>query len=72
MQVGDKVNVIRTENSRFHGVQWWPANGMTGTVEQIYKNGKVRVACHQLRNSSADGCVSKNFSPEHATLQVIE
>jgi hypothetical protein len=50
MKVGDKVRVIRTEQSFYNRVQWWPEQGMTGTVEAVHKNGSVRVACDQLRN----------------------
>ena len=71
MKVGDKVKVVRTEQSFYNRVQWWPEGGMTGTVEAMHKNGSVRVACDQLRNQSSDGRVSKTFKPHDMTFEVI-
>ncbi len=49
--------------------RWWPKSGdITGTVQKVYKNGKVMVAVHQLRNRSEDGCHSLNFQPKWLTV----
>jgi hypothetical protein len=72
MKVGDKVRVIRTEQSFYNRVQWWPEQGMTGTVEAVHKNGSVRVACDQLRNQSSDGRISKTFRPLDMVFEVIK
>lgn len=72
MKVGDKVKVTRTENSFFHRVQWWPLGDVTGTIEKVCKNGKIRVACDQFRNTSNDGRVSKYFEPQDVTIEVID
>ena len=69
MKVGDKVKVIRTANSFYNQVLWWPENGMTGIVEAIHKNGSVRVACDQLYNKSEDGRISKTFKIGEATYE---
>ena len=71
INVGDKVKVIRTADSFYNRVQWWPEAGMTGTVEAIHKNGSVRIACHQLRNQSSDGLISKTFRKGEVDLQSV-
>lgn len=72
MKAGDKVKVIRTENSFWRDVKWWPNDGMTGTVQKVFANGSVRVACHQLPNHSDDGMISKTFKAKDATFEVYE
>lgn len=71
MKIGDKVNIIRTDDSFYNKVLWWPENGMTGVVEAIHKNGSVRVACDQLRNKSEDGKISKTFRKGEAIYEVV-
>ncbi|ATI15701.1 hypothetical protein [Bordetella phage vB_BbrM_PHB04] len=71
MKVGDKVKVIRTPDSFYNRVLWWPDSGMTGTVEAIFKNGSIRVACDQLRNKSEDGKISKTFKKDEMRYEAI-
>lgn len=71
MQVGDKVKVIRTESSFYNRVLWWPVDGMTGIVEAMHKNGSIRIACDQLRNTSTDGKISKTFKRGEIVCEVI-
>jgi hypothetical protein len=40
--------------------QWIPAGPLTGTVQKVFKNGKVAVAIDQIRNGSADGLHTLN------------
>ena len=71
IHVGDKVKVIRTEGSFYNKVFWWPEEGMTGTIEAIHKNGSIRIACHQLRNKSEDGFISKTFKRGEILCELI-
>lgn len=71
MKVTDKVRLIRTHNSFYNRVEWWPKNGMTGIVEAIHKNGSVRIACDQLYNTSKDNKISKTFKKDEMFYEVI-
>jgi hypothetical protein len=65
LKVGDKVHIILADGHPLFTTQWWPRQGVetTGTVQKVFKNGKVAVAVHQLRNRSEDGCHTLHFTP---------
>jgi hypothetical protein len=44
----------------FNRPQWIPVGPLTGTVQKVFKNGKVAVAIDQIRNGSADGLHTLN------------
>lgn len=59
MEVGQKVRITTTE--WLAQCQWWPKEGATGTVQKVFKNGKVAVAVDQVKNRSEDGCWTGHF-----------
>lgn len=63
IQVGDKVRVVDADRGGFSRCQWWPEGQVTGNVQKVFKNGKVAVAVHQLRNvsDSGDGLTTLHF-----------
>ena len=68
--VGDKVRIELAEDADLYRTQWWPKRGVevTGTVQKVYKNGKVAVAIDQLRNRSEDGKHTMHMRPESLRL----
>ena len=38
---------------------------LPGTVQKVFRNGKVAVAIDQIRNRSADGCATIHFTGVH-------
>lgn len=71
MKPGDQVKIERTKGSLYANAVWWPASGLTGTVQKVFANGSVKVACHQLPNHSDDKMISKTFKPANVTLEII-
>ncbi len=73
LKAGDKVRIILKDNADLWRTDWWPKRGIetTGTVQKLYKNGKVAVAVHQLRNNSEDRCHTLRFDP-NSTGTVLE
>lgn len=63
-QIGDRVTVRVPATAPLAAVAWWPKGEVTGTVQKLFKNGKVAVAIDQIRNRSADGCHTMHLSPE--------
>jgi hypothetical protein len=63
MQVGTRVEVRLPDDSDLYECRWWPRRGVriTGTVQKVFRNGKVAVAVDQLRNRSEDGCGTMHF-----------
>lgn len=58
---GDKVQIIPTPGGDFERCAWWPKGTVTGTVQKVFKNGKVAVAVDQLRNWGGDGLKTLHF-----------
>jgi len=59
MQRGDHVIIHSPSRA---ACSWWH-DGATGTVQRIFRNGKVAVALHDIRNQSADGRLTQHFDP---------
>lgn len=65
LAVGDTVRIAIPADHDLMTTQWWPKTGATtGTVQKLFKNGQIAVAVHQLRNRSADGFRTLQFSAE--------
>jgi len=65
LQVGQTVRIVIPEGHDLLTTTWWPRGENTGTVQKLFKNGKVAVAVHRLRNRSEDGFTTINFSRDH-------
>jgi hypothetical protein len=62
MNIGQKVTIhAPADSSLARYAKWWPKGVLTGTVQKLFKNGKVAVAVDQLPNNSDDGCKTMNF-----------
>jgi hypothetical protein len=68
LAIGDKVEIVLADDAALYQTQWWPKKGtkVTGTIQKFYKNGKVAVAVHQLKNQSEDGCHTLHFDKKTA------
>ena len=63
---GTRVRI--TPNDDLLDTAWWPKSGdVTGTVERVFKNGKVAVAVDQLGNRSDDHKRTIHFGPADLT-----
>ena len=63
LRVGRTVEIRIPEGHVLNRTAWWPKSGkVTATVQKVFRNGKVALAIHQIRNSSADGCHTLNWS----------
>jgi len=69
MKVGDRVKV--TDDGIFAKADWYPKGRATGTVQKVFKNGKVAVAIDQLRqiHDSGDGLRTLHYPSR--SLQVL-
>ena len=62
-QVGQRVEIRIPADHCLHGTAWWPKQGpVTGTVQKVFKNGKVAVAIDQIWNKSEDHRHTINWS----------
>ena len=70
LTVGMKVEIRLPEGHPLYTTQWWPKAGkkVTGTVQKLFKNGKVAVAVDQLYNKSEDHKHTINFSTVEALI----
>lgn len=72
LEAGQKVQIVIADDSPLHGCVWWPKGEITGTVQKIFKNGKVAVAVHQIRNEAksktADGYKTLHFGNSNTKL----
>lgn len=55
-QVGDRVEIRIPDDHDLYRTEWWPKKGtrVTGTVQKLFKNGKIAIAIDQLGNKSED------------------
>lgn len=70
LAVGDRV-VIDNDDAHYepHGrPQWIPVGTLTGTVQKLFKNGKIAVAVDQIGNQSEDGKHTMHFSRARLSL----
>lgn len=70
IQIGDKVRIILKPDADLFKTMWWPKGETTGTVQKIFKNGKIAVAVDQLYAAGDDNKRTLHFSKE-TTLEVI-
>jgi hypothetical protein len=76
LAVGANVKIMLPPDSPFLQTKWWPKAGeVTGTVQKVFKNGRVAVAVHQIANSSGDGCYTAHIEagfliPLHSPTQL--
>ena len=72
LRVGQKVKVVIPADHCLYTTQWWPKRGVevTGTVQKLFKNGKVAVAIDQLRNKSEDGRHTMNWSSTDCLIPI--
>jgi len=73
VEVGQKVEIIVPDGHVLYSTAWWPKKGVrvTGTVQKLFKNGKVAVAVDQLRNRSEDGKHTCHFGGKGSTINII-
>ena len=66
-QPGAKVRINVPEDDSLRQTKWYPKGEVTGTVQKVFKNGKVAVAVDQLRNvqDSGDGLRTLHFHRDH-------
>lgn len=66
-QIGERVLVEYPADHVLFTTKWWPKFGetVTGTVQKVFKNGRVAVAIDQLPNRSEDGKSTMNVPAEH-------
>lgn len=71
MNSGDKVRIVLAADADLLRTAWWPKGETTGTIQKVFKNGKVAVAVHQLRNvwDGGDGLRTLHFRREN--LEVL-
>jgi hypothetical protein len=64
MNAGQKVEIVNTlPQGWFKHLRQYPSM-LTGTVQKVFKNGKVAVAVDQLPNRGGDGKKTIHFEPE--------
>lgn len=55
LEIGTVVRVEVPADDPLMTTSWWPKAGpVFGTVERVFKNGRVAVAVHDLHNFSDD------------------
>lgn len=66
LEAGLKVRIVLPADSPFREVSWIAdPDALTGTVQRVFKNGKVAVAVDQLRTwDSKDGLRTLHFAQE--------
>jgi hypothetical protein len=65
LKVGERVAIVIPEASILYNTAWWPKTGpVTGTVQKVFKNGKVAVAVDQLHNWGGDGLRTMHFQAD--------
>lgn len=70
IEVGFKVIITVPEGHSLRRTAWWPKSGIaTGTVERLFKNGKVAVAVDQVGNFSADRKWTGHFEVDLLTVR---
>lgn len=58
---GTQVEIVLPADHPTLTAAWWPTDTVTGTVEKVYKNGKVAVAVDRVHNQSADRLKTLHF-----------
>lgn len=61
MEKGTSVRIVLSEGHALLTTKWFPKTGATGTVERVFKNGRVAVAVNEVRNFSNDGLKTLHF-----------